>query len=102
MTSDSEKNPEYKDVDYFIFFIIFDSESPENKERLFSLKLNIFEQVEVKNSDVSDKTKIAKTAIRKSNDPIEALASYQIFRNDKSEIKKDDEGNVIGVYVSFE
>ena len=87
---------------YFKFFINFDSQSPENKERLFSLKLNIFEQVEVKNSDVSDKTKIAKTAIRKSNDPIEALASYQIFRNDKSEIKKDDEGNVIGVYVSFE
>ena len=86
------------------FFVSFNPESPENKERLlFSLKLNIFEQVEVKNSDVSTKTKSAKTAIRKSNDPIEILlASYQIFRNDKSEIKKDDEGNVIGVYVSFE
>jgi len=102
MNIDHVKNPEYKDADYFKFFVSFNPESPENKERLFSLKLNIFEQVEVKNSDVSDKTKIAKTAIRKSNDPIEALASYQIFRNDKSEIKKDDEGNVIGVYVSFE
>ena len=73
----------------------------KNKERLFSLKLNIFEQDDVKNSDVSERTKSAKTAIRKSGDPIEALTYYQIFRNDKSEVKKDDDGNVIGVYVSF-
>ena len=102
MNVDHIKNPEYKDIDYFKFFINFDPESPENKERLFSLKLNIFEQDDVKNSDVSERTKSAKTAIRKSSDPIEALTYYQIFRNDKSEIKKDDEGNVIGVYVSFE
>jgi len=101
MTIDYEKNPEYKDIDYFKFFINFDPESPENKERLFSLKLNIFEQDDVKNSDVSERTKSAKTAIRKSGDPIEALTYYQIFRNDKSEVKKDDDGNVIGVYVSF-
>ena len=74
----------------------------ENKERLFSLKLRIFEQVEVKILMYPIKlTKSAKTAIRKSNDPIQAIASYQIFRNDKSEIKKDDEGNVIGVYVKL-
>ena len=102
MNIDHVKNPEYKDADYFKFFVSFNPESPENKERLFSLKLNIFEQVEVKNSDVSDKTKIAKTAIRKSSDPIEALTYYQIFRNDKMEIKKDDDGNIIGVYVSFQ
>ena len=28
--------------------------------------------------------------------------NVEVIRNDKSEIKKDDEGNVIGVYVSFE
>ena len=69
---------------------------------MFSLKLNIFEQDDVKNSDVSETTKSAKTAIRKSSDPIEALTYYQIFRNDKMEIKKDDDGNVVGVYVSFQ
>ena len=71
MDIDHVKNPEYKDIDYFKFFVNFDPESPENKERLFSLKLNIFEQVDVKNSDVSERTKSAKTAIRKSSDPIE-------------------------------
>ena len=33
------KNPEYKDIDYFKFFINFDPENPENKERLFHLNL---------------------------------------------------------------
>ena len=102
MTIDYEKNPEYKDIDYFKFFINFDPENPENKERLFSLKLNIFEQDDVKNSDVSERTKSAKTAIRKSSDPIEALTYYQIFKNNKSEIKRDEDGKVIGVYVSLQ
>ena len=102
MNIDPEKNPEYKDADYFKFFVSFDLESPEDKERLFSLKLNVFEQVEVKNADTSDNSKKSKTAIRKSTDPIQILSLLQSFRNEKSEIKTDDEGNVIGVYVSFE
>ena len=102
MNIDYEKNPEYKDADYFKFFVSFDPESSEDKERLFSLKLNVFEQVEVKNADTSDNSKKSKTAIRKSTDPIQILSLLQSFRNEKSEIKTDDEGNVIGVYVSFE
>ena len=102
MNIDHVKNPEYKDADYFKFFVSFDPESSEDKERLFSLKLNVFEQVEVKNADTSDNSKKSKTAIRKSTDPIQILSLLQSFRNEKSEIKTDDEGNVIGVYVSFE
>ena len=86
----------------FKFFVSFDPESPEDKERLFSLKLNVFEQVEVKNADTSDNSKKSKTAIRKSIDPIQILSLLQSFRNEKSEIKTDDEGKVVGVYVSFE
>ena len=102
MNIDPEKNPEYKDADYFNFFVSFDSENPEHKERLFSLKLNIFEQDEVKNADTSERSKSAKTAIRKATQPYQILAFREIFRNENTEIKKDDDGNVIGVYVSFE
>ena len=56
----------------------------------------------MKDSKVNKKTKSAKTAIRKSTDPIQILSLLQSFRNEKSKIKTDDEGNVIGVYVSFE
>lgn len=102
MNVDTGENPEYKDADYFKFFVSFDPKSPEDKERLFSLKLNVFEQFEVKNADTSDNSKKTKTAIRKSIDPIQILSLLQSFRNEKSEIKTDDEGNVVGVYVSFE
>ena len=95
-------DPAAKDAELFRFFSNFDYESAEHKERLFSLKLSVFEQNVVKDADTSDNSKKTKTAIRKSTDPIQILSLLQSFRNEKSEIKTDDEGNVIGVYVSFE
>lgn len=97
----SGSDPVENDTELFRFFCNFDPESAEDKERLFALKLSIFEKDEVKGSDTSERSKTAKTAIRKANSPVEILALYRIFRNENTEIRKDDEGNVIGVYVSF-
>jgi hypothetical protein len=86
---------------FFRFFSNFDPENAEDKERLFALKLSIFEKDEVKNADVSETSKSAKTAIRKAKNPIEILALYQLFRNEDAEIHKDEEGNITGVFVPF-
>ena len=53
----------------------FDPEEPEHKEQLFKLKLKMFEQDAVKNS----KARTKKTAIRKAETPVEALAAYASF-----------------------
>ena len=95
-------DPVEKNAEMFRFIFSFDEEDTSDKETLFSLKLSVFEKDEVKDSKVNKKTKSAKTAIRKSTDPIQILSLLQSFRNEKSKIKTDDEGNVIGVYVSFE
>ena len=94
-------DPVERNAEAFRFFSNFDFESAEDKERLFSLKLSIFEKDEVKDSEVTEKTKSAKTAIRKASSPIEILALYQLFRNENAEVHKDDEGNITGVFVPF-
>jgi hypothetical protein len=94
-------DPVERNAEIFSFFSNFDFESAEDKERLFSLKLSIFEKPEVKDSDTSERSKNAKTAIRKASSPIEILALYQVFRNENTEIHKDDEGNITGVFVPF-
>jgi hypothetical protein len=94
-------DPVERNAEIFRFFSNFDFESAEDKERLFSLKLSIFEKDEVKDSDTSERSKNAKTAIRKASSPIEILSLYQVFRNENTEIHKDDEGNITGVFVPF-
>jgi len=94
-------DPVERNAEVFRFFSNFDFESAEDKERLFSLKLSIFEKDEVKDSDTSERSKNAKTAIRKASSPIEILSLYQVFRNENTEIHKDDEGNITGVFVPF-
>jgi hypothetical protein len=97
----TDSGPLENNTGFFRFFSNFDPENAEDKEKLFSLKLSIFEKDEVKDSEVNEKTKSAKTAIRKAKNPIEILALYQLFRNEDAEIHKDDEGNITGVFVPF-
>jgi len=97
----SGSDPVERNAEVFRFFSNFDFESAEDKERLFSLKLSIFEKPEVKDSDTSERSKSAKTAIRKASNPIEILALYQVFRNENAEVHKDENGNITGVFVPF-
>ena len=82
------------------FFATYDMENADHKETLFKLKLKIFEEECVKNSESIDKFKNAKTFIRKANSPIEVLLGYMVFTND-AELKMADTENfaVEGVYI---
>ena len=61
------------DTDFFrMLFEFLLSDKQEHIDRLFNFKINIFEQDMVKNS----KNEEAKTAIRKSKTPLEALKHY--------------------------
>lgn len=91
-------------MDYYQFFHFFndyDVDDAEHKERLFGLKLYIFDQEYVKDSGTSERSKEAKTTVRKALKPIQALAAAELFRNEDAEIHKDDEGNITGVFVPF-
>ena len=94
-------DPVENNSELFRFLSNFDPENAEDKEKLFSLKLSIFEKDEVKDSGTSERSKSAKTAIRKASSPIQILALYQLFINDNAEIHKDDDGNITGVFVPF-
>ena len=78
----------------------FDVTNAEHKEKLFKLKLKIFEQDIVKSSDSNDKFKNAKTFIRKVENPIDALLGYMVFTNG-AELKLSDSEKfeVEGVYI---
>jgi hypothetical protein len=86
---------------FFRFFNDYDIDDAEHKERLFGLKLYIFEQEYVKDAEISESVKQAKTTVRKALKPIQALAAAELFRNEDAEIHKDDEGNITGVFVPF-
>jgi hypothetical protein len=67
-----------ENVDPDFFKLLFDfllSDKQEHIDRLFNFKIFIFEQDVVKNS----KNETAKTAIRKSKTPLEALDNYLII-----------------------
>jgi hypothetical protein len=70
----SFETPEERQADLSLIFD-FDPEIPEQKEALFKLKLQMFEQDIVKNS----KSKVQKTTIRKASTPIEAIVAYNKF-----------------------
>ena len=78
----------------------FDVTNADQKEQLFKLKLKIFEQDIVKNSESIVKFKNAKTFIRKTNSPIEVLLGYMVFANG-AELKLSDSEKfeVEGVYI---
>lgn len=87
--------------DVIINFISeFDNTEADQKEKLFKLKLKVFEQDVVKNSSSDDKFKNAKTFIRKADNPIEILLGYMVFTNG-AEIKMSDieKFKVEGVYI---
>ena len=88
-------------VDVMVNFINdFDITDADQKEQLFKLKLKIFEQDIVKNSESADKFKNAKTFIRKSESPMDVLLGYMVFTNG-AEIKLSDgdKFEVEGVYI---
>jgi len=102
----TENDPVNSYRHFFRFFSEFDIDDAEDKERLFALKLYIFEMEQVRNSMNSDDQKNAKTAVRKAANPVQALAALQLFKFSKdgkmsAKIYKDDDGNIIGVYVPF-
>ena len=66
--------PEERQADLSIIFD-FDPEDSVQKEGLFKLKLQMFEQDIVKNS----KSKAGKSSIRKASTPIEAIVAYKKF-----------------------
>ena len=66
--------PEERQADLSLIFD-FDPEISEQKEGLFKLKLQMFEQDIVKNS----KSKVQKASIRKASTPIEAIVAYKKF-----------------------
>jgi hypothetical protein len=98
---DADGNPKNKFEDTIIDFLSeFDNTDADKKEQLFKLKLKIFEQDVVKNSEKEDKFKNAKTFIRKSDNPTDVLLGYMVFANG-AELKLSD-GNkfkVEGVYI---
>ena len=98
---DPNSDPVERNAAIFRFLFNFDPEDAENKESLFSLKLSAFEKDEVKDSEVTDRTKSAKTGMRKSIHPLQVLAFYNVFVNENAEIHKDDDGNITGVFVPF-
>ena len=64
------------DTDFFkLLFDFLQSDKKEHIDRLFNFKIFIFEQDVVKKS----KNETAKTAIRKSKTPLEALDNYLII-----------------------
>lgn len=86
--------------DVIINFISEFDNTEDQKEKLFKLKLKVFEQDVVKNSGSDDKFKNAKTFIRKADNPIEILLGYMVFTNG-AEIKMSDieKFKVEGVYI---
>ena len=88
-------------VDVMVNFINdFDITDADQKEQLFKLKLKIFEQDIVKNSESADKFKNAKTFIRKSESPMDVLLGYMVFANGAElKLSDGDKFEVEGVYV---
>ena len=89
-----------KDNIFDMFFGSYDNDNSNQKEQLFKLKLRIFEQDIVKNSNKDDNLKNAKTFIRKAKSPMEVLLGYMVF-SDAAELNMNEEERfeVDGVYI---
>ena len=97
--NDANSTNKFEDV-IINFLSEFDNTNADQKEQLFKLKLKIFEQDIVKNSESADKFKNAKTFIRKSESPMDVLLGYMVFANG-AELKLSDSEKfkVEGVYI---
>jgi len=89
-----------KDNIFDMFFGSYDNDNSNQKEQLFKLKLRIFEQDIVKNSNKDDNLKNAKTFIRKAKSPMEVLLGYMVF-SDAAELNMNEKEKfeVDGVYI---
>ena len=96
---DSNSTNKFEDV-IINFISEFDNTDADQKEQLFKLKLNIFEQDVVKDSGSDDKFKNAKTFIRKVDNPMDALLGYMVFTNGAElKLSDGDKFDVEGVYI---
>ena len=97
--NDANSTNKFEDV-IINFLSEFDNTNADQKEQLFKLKLKIFEQDIVKNSESADKFKNAKTFIRKSESPMDVLLGYMVFANGAElKLSDGDKFEVEGVYV---
>jgi hypothetical protein len=104
-----DKNPENieltetnipQDSIFDMFFGSYDNDNSNQKEQLFKLKLKIFEQDIVKNSNKDDNLKNAKTFIRKAKSPMEVLLGYMVFSNTAElTMNEKEKFEVEGVYI---
>jgi len=89
-----------KDNIFDMFFGSYDNDNSYQKEQLFKLKLRIFEQDIVKNSNNDDNLKNAKTFIRKAKSPMEVLLGYMVFSNTAElTMSEKEKFEVEGVYI---
>jgi len=89
-----------KDNIFDMFFGSYDNDNSNQKEQLFKLKLRIFEQDIVKNSNKDDNLKNAKTFIRKAKSPMEVLLGYMVFSNTAElTMSEKEKFEVEGVYI---
>jgi hypothetical protein len=89
-----------KDNIFDMFFGSYDNDNSYQKEQLFKLKLRIFEQDIVKNSNKDDNLKNAKTFIRKAKSPMEVLLGYMVFSNTAElTMSEKEKFEVEGVYI---
>ena len=89
-----------KDNIFDMFFGSYDNDNSSQKEQLFKLKLRIFEQDIVKNSNKDDNLKNAKTFIRKAKSPMEVLLGYMVFSNTAElTMSEKEKFEVEGVYI---
>ena len=89
-----------KDNIFDMFFGSYDNDNSSQKEQLFKLKLRIFEQDIVKNSNNDDNLKNAKTFIRKAKSPMEVLLGYMVFSNTAElTMNEKEKFEVEGVYI---
>jgi hypothetical protein len=73
---------EDKEIAVMDMSFLIDDGSEQYKEMLFKFKLQIFETDEVKNAPSDDKTKLAKSYIRKAKTPVDVVVGYKMFDND--------------------
>jgi len=89
-----------KDNIFDMFFGSYDNDNSNQKEQLFKLKLRIFEQDIVKNSNKDDNLKNAKTFIRKAKSPMEVLLGYMVFSGGAElNMNEEEKFEVEGVYI---
>lgn len=76
---------------------LIDDGSEQYKEMLFKFKLQIFETDAVKNAPADEKTKFAKSYVRKATTPVDVMVGYKLFLDNKATIKETKQGVSINI-----